>query len=173
MLFCSRCLGPFRRVRSEVCEQSGEATRQGLIYAVAKTRPLKFTCWQPQPKNRFLHCVCVLTACLCLTAATTSWAKVSRLEELAALSLSELFQVKISLTTIRPKPIREQSAIVSVITAREIRASGARDLIDVLWLVPGYHFGVDLHGITGVGIRGFWVSLVIKPHRLCRGWANR
>lgn len=99
-----------------------------------------------------------LSTLLCVFLATASWAADNDTDDqnLFSLSLSELIGIEISVASIVPKSIREQSAIVSVITAKDIRASGARDLVDVLRLVPGYHFGVDVEGITGVGIRGFW-----------------
>ena len=51
---------------------------------------------------------------------------------------------------------RDSPSIVSLITKDEIARSGARDLIDVLRLVPGFDFGVDVQGVVGLGIRGNW-----------------
>jgi outer membrane cobalamin receptor len=51
---------------------------------------------------------------------------------------------------------RETPGIVSVITAEEIRHLGARDLIDVLRIVPGFEFATDVEFIVGVGLRGNW-----------------
>jgi len=45
---------------------------------------------------------------------------------------------------------------VSVITAQEIKAMGARDLTDVLTTIPGIHFASDVTGIIGIGVRGAW-----------------
>jgi iron complex outermembrane recepter protein len=98
----------------------------------------------------------ILSTLICAFSATASLAAGDDLEDLDSLSLDELLSLEISVASISAKPTREQSAIVSVISAKEIRASGARDLLDVLWLVPGYNFGVDVEGITGVGFRGFW-----------------
>jgi outer membrane receptor for ferrienterochelin and colicin len=98
----------------------------------------------------------VLIAILCVVVAPASWAEDDDMDDLFSMSLDDLANIEVSLASISAKPIREQSAIVSVITAKEIQASGARDLVDVLMLVPGYHFGVDVEGVTGVGIRGFW-----------------
>jgi outer membrane receptor for ferrienterochelin and colicin len=103
-----------------------------------------------------MHYLSALTTLLCVVAATASWAQDSRMSDLSEMSMDELLNLKISVASIGTETVREQSAIVSVITAKEIAASGARDLVDVLWLVPGYHFGVDVSGVTGVGIRGFW-----------------
>lgn len=51
---------------------------------------------------------------------------------------------------------RETPSIVTLITDEEIQKSGARDLMDVLRLVPGLDFAVDVYGVVGIGVRGNW-----------------
>jgi outer membrane receptor for ferrienterochelin and colicin len=75
---------------------------------------------------------------------------------LSELSLIELAQLKISVASKRPLTKNESPGIVSLITKEEISESGARDLIDVLRLVPGIEFGIDVRGVTSIGIRGQW-----------------
>lgn len=70
--------------------------------------------------------------------------------------LEKLINSLISVASKKPLNIRESPSIVSLITAEEIKNSGARDLIDVLRLVPGVDFGVDVLGIVGIGMRGNW-----------------
>jgi outer membrane receptor for ferrienterochelin and colicin len=53
---------------------------------------------------------------------------------------------------------RETPGILSVITAEEIQNSGARDMIDVLRLVPGFDVLQDLQFVTGIGFRGNWAN---------------
>lgn len=53
-------------------------------------------------------------------------------------------------------PLRTSSGIVTVIKAEEIRNLGARDLIDVLSMVPGIQFGLDINGQIGTASRGLW-----------------
>jgi len=48
--------------------------------------------------------------------------------------------------------------IVTLITNEEIKNSGARDLLDVLRMVPGYHFALDRDGRVGLGVRGNWAN---------------
>lgn len=72
---------------------------------------------------------------------------------------SELEKIINSLITVaskKPMSTRESPSIVSLITEEEIKKSGARDLIDVLRLVPGIDFGLDVEGVVGIGIRGNW-----------------
>jgi outer membrane receptor protein involved in Fe transport len=52
--------------------------------------------------------------------------------------------------------LKDSPAVVTVISGEDIRATGARDLIDILYLVPGYFFGVDTEGVVGPGFRGLW-----------------
>ena len=73
-----------------------------------------------------------------------------------ATELEKLINTLISVASKKPLNTRESPSIVSLITEEEIKKSGARDLIDVLRLVPGFDFGVDVEGVVGIGIRGNW-----------------
>src|SRR5688572_10173486 len=61
-----------------------------------------------------------------------------------ALSLEELMSIPVSVASKSELTVRESPGIISVITEQEIKNSGARDLIDVLSLVPGIQFGGDV-----------------------------
>ncbi|HET6147793.1 MAG TPA: TonB-dependent receptor [Polyangia bacterium] len=52
--------------------------------------------------------------------------------------------------------LKDSPAVVTVISGDDIRSTGARDLIDILYLVPGYFMGVDTEGVVGPGFRGMW-----------------
>jgi outer membrane receptor for ferrienterochelin and colicin len=52
--------------------------------------------------------------------------------------------------------LRDSPAVVTSVTYDDIRNAGARDLMDVLLMVPGFFFGVDVQGVTGAGFRGLW-----------------
>src|ERR1700740_1155798 len=70
--------------------------------------------------------------------------------------LEKLINSLISVASKKPLNVRESPSIVTLVTAEEIKNSGARDLIDVLRLVPGIDFGVDEQGVVGIGMRGNW-----------------
>jgi len=53
---------------------------------------------------------------------------------------------------------RETPGIISIVTAEEIQNSGARDLTDVLRLVPGFEIMQDLQFVMGLGLRGNWAN---------------
>ena len=72
------------------------------------------------------------------------------------LGLEQLARVKIDIASIHARPLREQPGIVSVIEASEIRETGARDLTDILQLVPGFGLGQDVNGVIGPSFRGLW-----------------
>jgi outer membrane receptor protein involved in Fe transport len=52
--------------------------------------------------------------------------------------------------------LKDSPAVVTVVSSQEIKESGARDLVDVLQLVPGMFLGVDTQGVVGPGFRGLW-----------------
>ena len=72
------------------------------------------------------------------------------------LSLEDLMNIKITVASTTELTAKESPAIVSTITADDIKAMGANDLMDVLKLVPGFQFGVDVEGVVGLAVRGNW-----------------
>ncbi len=76
--------------------------------------------------------------------------------DLANLSLEELMNIKVDVASGKATSLKQAPGIVTVLSEEEIKTSGARDLIDVLNLVPGIQFGVDVFGVTSVGVRGLW-----------------
>lgn len=71
--------------------------------------------------------------------------------------LQQILNKDVSLST-QKLSARETPGIVSVITGDEIRNSGARDLTDVLRLVPGFEIMQDLQFVMGLGLRGSWAN---------------
>ena len=71
-------------------------------------------------------------------------------------SLEEILNMKTQVASRLDFSAREAPGILTVITREEILNSGARNLIDVLRLVPGLDFGVDVESTLGLGVRGNW-----------------
>lgn len=71
------------------------------------------------------------------------------------MDISELMKIKIA--TNKEQSLEEAPSIVSIITKKDIEAYGCRDLSDILRLVPGFEYGVDVLGNAGLGFRGIWV----------------
>lgn len=72
--------------------------------------------------------------------------------------LEKLINSLISVASKKPLNTRESPSIISLITADDIQKSGARDLIDVLRMVPGFDFAGDVEGVVGIGVRGNWAN---------------
>lgn len=73
-------------------------------------------------------------------------------------SLEDLMKAKVTVASNSEQTLRETPGVVTIITAKEIRSMGARDLIDVLRMVPGLDFAQDIDGVVGLGIRGNWAQ---------------
>ena len=72
------------------------------------------------------------------------------------LSLEDLLNIKTSVASKTEKSTRESPGIITVISKEEITKMGARDLIDVLSMVPGFNFAQDVSGVVGLAVRGNW-----------------
>ncbi|MBN1251402.1 MAG: TonB-dependent receptor plug domain-containing protein [Bacteroidales bacterium] len=79
------------------------------------------------------------------------------ISDLFNLSLEELMNVEVEVVTKKALALRENPAIVTVISETDIQNSGARDIKEVFELfVPGFQFGVDVEGAVGMSVRGIW-----------------
>ena len=93
-----------------------------------------------------------------INSTTLASANKEDIIKLRDFSLEELMNVEVAVASkTKEKSLQETPGIVSVITAEEIAQTGARDLIDVLRLVPGFDFGMDVANVVGIGMRGNWV----------------
>jgi outer membrane receptor protein involved in Fe transport len=72
------------------------------------------------------------------------------------MSLEDLLKIRVTVTSLIEKPVDEAPGAVSVITREEIESSGARNLDDLLVLVPGIVPGQDEQNARGYGVRGLW-----------------
>lgn len=72
------------------------------------------------------------------------------------LSLQDLMNVKLTVASATELTPRQSPAIVTYITAIDIKNSGATDLMDVLKQIPGFDFGADVEGVVGLAVRGNW-----------------
>jgi len=103
-------------------------------------------------KRRFSRSVCIA-----LTLCSSSLAFASDGTSSDALSLDDILNLSTTIATKSALTSRESPGIVSIVTAEEIRNSGARDMMDLLnLLVPGFQFGHDDHAAIGLAARGLW-----------------
>jgi outer membrane receptor for ferrienterochelin and colicin len=80
----------------------------------------------------------------------------SDVKELLRLSALKSKDESTTVATQVEVPIREVPSIVSVLTEDDIVRSGARDLRELLSLLPGLDFATDVQNVTGMGVRGLW-----------------
>ena len=78
------------------------------------------------------------------------------------LSLEDLLDQPVEVTTRTARKARQAPGVVLVLTREEILATGARDLLEVLQLVPGFSFHADVEGVVGVGFRGLWTKIAAE-----------
>ncbi|HTJ48200.1 MAG TPA: TonB-dependent receptor plug domain-containing protein, partial [Cyclobacteriaceae bacterium] len=95
----------------------------------------------------------------------TKFAKTQDLDSLLNLSayteeseLQKNLNKGLTVSSSKALSTRETPGIISLITAEEIQNAGARDLTDILRLVPGFDVGQDLQFVLGIGLRGNWAN---------------
>jgi len=79
-------------------------------------------------------------------------------EEFFEMSLEDLMAVDVSVASRKASTQNEAPGVITVVTRDEIRKSGARDLTDILSLVPGFDVSYDTYGAFGVFVRGVWAN---------------
>ncbi len=72
------------------------------------------------------------------------------------LSLESFLATETQVASKKTQKVREAPGVITVFTREEIAAIGARDLLDVLALVPGFVPAQDSQGSISVGFRGLW-----------------
>jgi iron complex outermembrane receptor protein len=97
------------------------------------------------------------TLCVVLCFAETALASVQGITvaSLADLSLEELSDIEIVSVSRRPQPLSEAPAAIYVITADDIRRSGATSLPDALRLAPNLQVAEINSGRMAISARGF------------------
>lgn len=76
----------------------------------------------------------------------------------ASTELEKTINQAIEAASRKPLPLRKAPSIISVISEDEIIRSGARTLMDVLRMVPGIEFNVDVEGVVALSFRGLWAN---------------
>ena len=71
-------------------------------------------------------------------------------------SIEDLMNVKLTVASQSELTQWQTPSCVSVFTREDLDKTGARDLIDIIRLIPGFEFGADVSGAVGIGVRGNW-----------------
>ena len=89
-----------------------------------------------------------------MTIATVSYGQ----DSLEEMSLEDLMNIDVKVTTETSQSLREAPGIVTVINDTDIKRMGARDLKEILASVPGITFGQDVIGVISTINRGIWAQ---------------
>lgn len=104
-------------------------------------------------------CLCVAACVLALTAAGRAIPIPQMLPieewELKSMSLEQLGNVQVTITSKQPEEVWHTPAAVYVITSEDIQRSGATNIPDLLRMVPGVQVSRSQSDEWAVGIRGF------------------
>ncbi len=105
----------------------------------------------------FMTC-CVLVLCQQEIVRAQDATKME-VKDLESMSIDQLLNIDLlQVASKKPMGRKDIPGTVTLIKREEIQNSGARDLIDVLNMVPGFVFGLDVQGVTGMGTRGNWAE---------------
>jgi outer membrane receptor protein involved in Fe transport len=84
---------------------------------------------------------------------------IAGVKDLTELSLEQLLGIELTTSTkSKPMSLRDSPNVMTLVTREEIQRSGARELADVLRLVPGIAMHGDLYSSVYAGFRGIWGS---------------
>jgi outer membrane receptor for ferrienterochelin and colicin len=72
--------------------------------------------------------------------------------------MEKLINQSIEVASRKPLSLKKSPSVISVITADEIEKSGSNDIIDVLNMIPGIQFNMDVQGSVGISMRGLWAQ---------------
>ncbi len=104
-----------------------------------------------------------LAACLLLNAPAHAE---TELDRLLALSMEDLLSLKIRISTNTDQTLSKAPSVVSVITAEDIRATGATNLAEILQSVPGIYVRANLFAfrpqVTFRGAAGTHTLLMVN-----------
>lgn len=108
--------------------------------------------------NRCLNLVWAACFCACTSLSAQDLDSLFNLQVYTPESeLQKVLNKNVSVSALKLSS-RESPSIITVINRDEIQNSGARDLTDVLRLVPGFDVMQDLQFVLGLSLRGSWAN---------------
>ena len=110
----------------------------------------------------FLHTASVLPLLIVLPAAAGVYVP----SEIADLSIEELANIPVTSVSKKAEPLAKAAASVFVITADDIRRSGAASIAEVLRLAPNLHVASTTSGVYSISARGLNGGRGESPNKL-------
>jgi iron complex outermembrane receptor protein len=100
------------------------------------------------------------------TATSAHAATDSGLDQLLSLSLEDLMATKVRISTSTEQPLTKAPSVVSIITADDIKATGATNVMEILQSVPGIYVRANLFSfrsqVTFRGANGTHTLLMVN-----------
>src|SRR3990167_895595 len=97
-----------------------------------------------------------LGAMLCFVATNSPARQDDQQPSMLDLSLEQLMEIEVDTASRRPSTWREQPGVITVFTAEDMVAMGAKTLLDVVQRIPGTSLGIDGRNSIGLMMRGNW-----------------
>lgn len=107
------------------------------------------------PLTGFRHAILLALIAACPAFAATTDPQGERPRDLTELSPSELAELEVTSVSKKPEKRSRVAAAVHVVTAEDVRRSGARSLPEALRLAPGVQVARINSNQWAVGVRGF------------------
>ncbi len=76
--------------------------------------------------------------------------------------LEEFLKQETSIASHTRMSARESPGVITILSEEEIRNSGARDLLELLMLVPGFSPSGDVQGVAAIGSRGLFGGVLLR-----------
>jgi len=105
--------------------------------------------------NKFVHALIVLGLFGLCTQAFAASPEPNEADDLFEMSIEELMNVEVTIASKKEAKMFETPAAVYVVTAEDIRRSGATSIPDALRMVPGLQVASLSSNFTAVSSRGF------------------
>ncbi|HEX8315019.1 MAG TPA: TonB-dependent receptor plug domain-containing protein [Flavisolibacter sp.] len=118
-----------------------------------KKRNMHLACCQPKPANLFSKILIVFFAWL--VYAPVSAQVVLSPRDLKKLSVEELMNIEVTLVSRTPEKLTEAASAIQVITAEDIRRSGATHVAEALRLSPNLQVSQFSSSVWIISARGF------------------
>jgi outer membrane cobalamin receptor len=101
-----------------------------------------------------------------LFQAVSAYADTEDMDQLLSLSMKDLMETKVTISTNTEKELSKAPSVVSIITSEDIKATGATNVVDVLQSIPGVYVQANLFAyrpiVTFRGAAGTHTLLMIN-----------
>ncbi len=103
--------------------------------------------------------ISLLALLVSLGVSRAAWADYPTMDELKDMTLEDLLnRQQTTIASQKATTTRSAPGIVTVLSADDIARIGARDLVDLLDTVPGFHIAGEIYSSDGLAVRGIYAN---------------